>query len=78
MHCRIGASESVLPHPCMTQEAAARRAKYLATAIELRKMALQAQSSELRAGFMRLAVLYEELAEYAARARELQPKDEAK
>lgn len=50
----------------MTRDAAARRAKYLGMAIELREMAERASSPEMRDGFMRLAVLYEELAEYAA------------
>jgi hypothetical protein len=44
-----------------------RRQAYLAAALELRKMAYQAHSSEMQQAFMRLAVLYEELAEYAVK-----------
>jgi hypothetical protein len=47
-----------------SQLAAARRDSYLATALELRTMARRAQSPEMQQGFMQLAVLYEELAEY--------------
>ncbi|HWG77701.1 MAG TPA: hypothetical protein VN660_13035 [Steroidobacteraceae bacterium] len=54
----------------MMEDAAARRANYLARAIELRQMASQVQSAEMRDAFMRLAVLYEELAEYCATKHE--------
>jgi hypothetical protein len=48
-----------------TQSADARRAAYLAAAVDLRKMAINAHSPEAQQNFMRLAVLYEELAEYS-------------
>jgi len=62
----------------MTQDGAARRAKYLETAFELRGMADRASSPEMREGFMRLAVLYEELAEYAAKPGSLERQDSTK
>ena len=46
------------------QSAQERRKAYLASAIELRKMAYQAHSAEVQRAFMQLAVLYEELAEW--------------
>jgi hypothetical protein len=45
------------------QSAQERRKAYLASAIELRKMAHKAHSAEMQRSFMQLAVLYEELAE---------------
>lgn len=42
------------------------RAAYLENAIKLRDMSARAQFSETQQMFMRLAVLYEELAEFAA------------
>jgi hypothetical protein len=57
--------------PCMmqsdSQSPTTRRAVYLEAATELRRMAYQAQSVEMQRDFMRLVVLYEELAEYTAR-----------
>ncbi len=52
------------------EDAAKRRAAYLANAREMRKLAESAHAPELREGFMRLAVLYEELAEYVASGTE--------
>ncbi|MGH8144244.1 MAG: hypothetical protein ACREU2_17230 [Steroidobacteraceae bacterium] len=49
-----------------TQTVDSRRAAYLAAAIDLRKMAINAHSPEAQQNFMRLAVLYEELAEYSS------------
>ncbi|MGH8141079.1 MAG: hypothetical protein ACREU2_00960 [Steroidobacteraceae bacterium] len=46
--------------------AAARRLRYLATASVLRQWAVSAHSTDARREFMRLAELYEELAEYSA------------
>jgi hypothetical protein len=56
-----------------SQSATNRRASYLAKAIELRQRALAVHSPQLRDGFMRLAVLYEELAEYAAKQDSTMP-----
>jgi hypothetical protein len=58
------------------QSAATRRAAYLSSAMEMRKMAQNARSLELQEGFMRLAVLYEELAEYAELASADMPRFE--
>lgn len=44
-------------------------AAYLKIAIKLRDMSARARSPDTRREFMRLAVLYEELAEYAATTR---------
>lgn len=52
---------------------AARRTAYLATAVDLRKAAYAVHSLEARAAYMHLAVLYEELAEYAALAAIVPP-----
>ena len=41
-------------------------------------MADRASSPEMREGFMRLAVLYEELAEYAAKPGSLERQDSTK
>jgi hypothetical protein len=46
--------------------APARRAAYLAAAIELRQMAYRTHSPEMQRELMRLVVLYEQLAEYSA------------
>jgi hypothetical protein len=50
-----------------TQSTQERREAYLAAALELRKMSFHAHSAEMQQGFMHLAVLYEELAEYAVK-----------
>jgi uncharacterized coiled-coil protein SlyX len=56
---------------------AARRAAYLRSAVQLRALAEKAQDTEARRMLMQLAVLYEELAEYAATSATRRPADEA-